>query len=466
MSKGREFAKNTIILLIGKFCTQFMSLLLIPLYTYSLSTKDYGYVDLIQTYITLFVPILTLKLDSAAFRFLIDVREDEFGKKKVVSNIIGVLILALIFFSIIYGIIINCIKLQYAMITYFNILILMISNIFLQFLRGLGKNKEYTITSIITAVITVIVNVILIMFLKYNASSILIASSIANIISIIYIAYKIKISKYFKFNYLDKLNLKELLKYSIPMIPNQLSWWIVNVSDRSIITYFLGVSYNGIYTVSCKFSNIINTIFGIFNMSWQETASIHINDDNKEQFFSDIINKVFSLFSSLSLLMIAILPFVFDIIIGNDYRDAYQYIPILLLANMFNILISLFGGIYVALKKIRQIANTTIVSAIINIVLNFIFIKKFGLYAASFSTLIAYLILAIYRYIDVQNYVKIKVDKKVFFLTIILFIFITFSYYYNNLIVNMLIFLIICMYSIFVNKSLLKEGIKILTKRK
>ena len=464
MSKEKEFVKNTIILLIGKFCTQFMSLLLIPLYTHFLSTDDYGSVDLIQTYITLFVPILTLKLDSAAFRFLIDVRNNENGKKTIISNIIIVMLCSLSIFSIAYFIINIFWNIPYTILTYINIFILMISNLYLQFLRGTGKNQSYTIVSIITAIITVIVNCVCILILKFNAGSILIASTVANIVAIIYISISIKITKYFSIKSFEKSKLKELLKYSIPMIPNELSWWIVNVSDRSIITYFLGAAFNGIYTISCKFSNIINAIFGIFNMSWQETTSLHIKDENREEFFSSMINKIFTMFSSLSLLLLVVLPFVYNIIIGENYSDSYKYIPIILLGNIFHILISLIGGIYVALKKVKQIANTTIISALINIILNLLFVKKLGLYAAALSTLIAYLILAIYRMIDVQKFVKINFKIKNIIIIIFLFLVVSLSYYLDNILINVAMLFIVSIYALIYNIELIKDGVMLLKK--
>lgn len=465
MSKEKEYAKNTIILLIGKFATQFMSLLLIPLYTHYLLTSDYGSVDLIQTYITLFVPILTVKLDSAVFRFLIDERKNEKGKKKIITNVFIVLLISIIIFTIIFLFFVKIIKIQYKLLIYFNIFILMISNIFLQILRGIGKNKEYTISAIISAIVTAIINVICILILKKGASSILLATTIANLICIIYIFINTKINKYINLKLINKKCLKELLKYSLPMIPNELSWWIVNVSDRSIITYFIGATFNGIYTISCKFSNIINTIFNIFNMSWQETASLHINDEKKEEFFSNMINKLFNLFSSLSLLMLAILPFVFKIIIGEGYYDAYRYIPILLFGNIFNILVSLLGGIYIAYKKIKEITIATLIAAIINIILNIIFINKFKLYAASISTFISYVLLAIYRYIDVQKYMKIKLNYKILCSLIILFILMNMVYYYNNIYFNIVMFAIIVCYFLLINKKIINESVKVLRKK-
>ena len=86
MGKAKTYIKNTIILLIGKFVTQFMSLFLLPLYTHYLLSSDYGVVDLYQTYISLFVPVFLLCLDSAVFRFMIDNRKDEKEQKKIVTT--------------------------------------------------------------------------------------------------------------------------------------------------------------------------------------------------------------------------------------------------------------------------------------------------------------------------------------------------------------------------------------------
>ena len=72
MTKGKELAKNTMIIVVGKVCTQFISFFLLPLYTSYLNTADYGNVDLINTYINLLIPIVTLQLENAVFRFLID----------------------------------------------------------------------------------------------------------------------------------------------------------------------------------------------------------------------------------------------------------------------------------------------------------------------------------------------------------------------------------------------------------
>ena len=237
------------------------------------------------------------------------------------------------------------------------------------------------------------------------------------------------------------------------MIPNELSWWIVHASDRTIISIFLGVAANGIYSVSCKFSSIISSIFNIFNMSWQESTSLHIQDKDKDEFFTDVINRVFNMFTGICLLLIGCIPFIFDIVIDSSYREAYQYIPILLFSNVFNVLIGLLGGIYVAKKLTKEVSKTTILSAIINIVVHALLIHWIGIYAAAISTLIAYLALAIYRYIDVKKYANIKISIQTWIRTVVMFGVAMFLYYQNNFVGNIINISILIIFVIYINKE-------------
>ena len=86
MNKKKQLAKNTIIIFFGRVCTQLISFFLLPLYTSYLATKEYGTVDLIQTYVTLLVPIITLELEMSIFRFLIDSRKSEKETNKLINE--------------------------------------------------------------------------------------------------------------------------------------------------------------------------------------------------------------------------------------------------------------------------------------------------------------------------------------------------------------------------------------------
>ena len=86
MGKKKELIKNTFIIFLGKFCTQFLSFFLLPIYTGYLTSSQYGTVDLITTYITLFVPIISLQLEMAIFRELVDVRNNESKQKEIITS--------------------------------------------------------------------------------------------------------------------------------------------------------------------------------------------------------------------------------------------------------------------------------------------------------------------------------------------------------------------------------------------
>ena len=465
MNKNKELVKNTIIIFIGKFCTQFITLLLLPLYTHFLSTEDYGYIDLIQTYLTFFIPLILLKIDAGIFRFLIDARKSEEEKNKIITNGIFIMFVELIISTILFAVAVKIFSIKYSILIVMNLISLSVLTFLLQIVRGIGKNKQYSFSSIIAAIVTIVLNLIFLVGFHKKGKYVLIASLISNIICTIYLLIVNKILKNVKIKYIDKKLIKDLLKYSIPMIPNELSWWIVHVSDRTIISYALGVAANGIYSVSCKFSNILSSIFNIFNLSWQESAALHINDTDKDEFFSNVINKVFNLFICFCIGILACLPFVFELLIKDSYREAYKYVPILLLANIFSVLIGLIGSIYVAKKMTKEVAKTTMIAAIINLTIDIALIKVIGIYAAAISTLVSYMLLAIYRYIDVQKYVKVKIPIKNIVVNSIIFILVVVLYLYNNIALNVINLLLCILYAIIVNKELLIEFKKVIGKK-
>ena len=460
MNKKKQLAKNTIIIFFGKVCTQLISFLLLPLYTAYLKTSEYGIVDLIQTYVTLLVPIITLELEMSIFRWLIDSRGKEKDTDKLISNNFYVLLLSLTIFSILFFIVTLFVDIPFKYIILIDIIVCVLSGNFLQISRGLGKIMDFSISCILTGLTTVLSNIFLIVFLHMQAEGMIISMALANFICAAYLFIKLKLYKRINFKLIDHKLLKEMYKYSIPLVPNGISWWIVNVSDRSIISIVLGATANGFYAISNKFPTIISSLTGIFNLSWSESASLHINSKDRDEFFSDITNTIIKLFSSLGVGMIACMPFVFPIMINSKYNEAYMYIPPLVLATVFNVLICLYSQIYLAKKMSKQVASTTIMGAIINILLNIIFIRYIGLYAAALSTTISYLIMAVYRHFDLKKYVNIKIEKSLIIQMIIIYSIAISAYYINNIYLNIISLIMACFYSFIINKDFLYKSIK------
>ena len=98
MNREKQLVKNTVIITIGKICTQMISFFLLPLYTSILTTEEYGVVDLLNTLVSLFIPIVTFQIEQAVFRYLIDARNDEEKTSKVISTTVFTVILQCILY--------------------------------------------------------------------------------------------------------------------------------------------------------------------------------------------------------------------------------------------------------------------------------------------------------------------------------------------------------------------------------
>ena len=465
MNKKKQLAKNTIIIFFGKVCTQLISFFLLPLYTSYLATKEYGLVDLIQTYVTLLVPIITMELEMSIFRYLVDSRGKEKDTKKLISNNFFVLGISLTLFSILYVIVTCFVNIPFRWLILVDIIVCVLSGNFLQVARGFGKTVDYSISCILTGLTTVISNIILICHFKMGAEGMIISMALANFICSLYLFIRLKLWNKISFKLVDKKLLKDMFKYSIPLIPNGVSWWIVNVSDRTIIKILLNTGANGIYAVSNKFPTIISSLTGVFNLSWSESAALHVNSPDRDEFFSDVFNTIMKLFTSLGVGMIACMPFVFPLLINSKFNDAYNYIPYLVLGSVFNVAICLYSQVYLAKKLSKQVASTAILGAIINIVINVVFIKSIGLYAAAISTAISYFVMMVYRHIDLKKYVSIKVEKKLIIYTILIFSFSIILYYQNNLILNIINLVVVCLYAFLLNRKFLFKSLKTVTSK-
>ncbi len=474
MDKEKLLLKNTVIVTFGKICTQLITFFLLPVYTAYLSTEEFGVVDLLNTLINLLIPVIVFQIEQGIFRFLIDCRDNEDEKKKLISTTIISIIIQSLLYIMIFIVFSRFINNEYKYFLLTNVIVCIFSTIMLQIARGLGDNAKYAIGSFITATITVLLNVLFVVGLRMGANGMLIASFIGNLGCIIYLITSMKLYNYVKYKLFDWQTLKKLWKYSIPIIPNTISWWIVNLSDRSIITYFLGIGFNGIYSAATKFSGVLSTIYSVFNMTWTESASININSDQEERdkFFNKILDSVVRIFGSLCIGIIAFMPFVFNIMINENYNEAYYQIPILIVGAMANILVSFQGAIYIAKKLTKEVAKTSIIAAIINIVVNVTFINKIGLYAASISTAIAYIIMFIYRYFDVKKYVNLKFDKRLNFTMLIIGMLTILLYYIRNYILCTIMAIVVTIFAIVINinsvkfvyQTVLKKLIKIKAK--
>lgn len=464
MNKEKELVINTAIITFGKICTQLVSFFLLPLYTSVLSTAEYGTVDLVLTYTSLLLPFVTLALEQAIFRFLIDIRADKGKISKYISTTVFTLSTSVLFVFII--LIVAYYTINSILFIYFGLVLIgsVMSAVSLQIVRGLGDNVGYTLGSTISAIVHLLCNVLFLVVLKLRAPGMMLASFVGNLCCSAVLYFRCDFKSYINFRFIDKESFLELCRYSFPLIPNQLSWWALNASDKVIVQLFIGVAGNGLIAVANKFSSVYIQFSNIFNVSWTESVALHIKDTDADVFISKTINTVFRLFLCACCGIIVCMPFIFPVMVNKQYNEAYGLIPIFMLASLFNVIVSLYGVIYVAHRKTVEIAKTAIYAACFNILSHLILIHYVGIYAASFSTLIGYGCMAIYRYFHSRKYIVIKFTPETLLIGALMITLSFVSYYSHNIAFQLFSLTIITIMCFILNKNIIVLMLKLIKK--
>jgi len=459
MSKGRLLAKNTLILSIGKFSNQIIVLALLPLYTSFLSPNEYGLLELVITYTTLLSPLLSMQLDTAAFRYLVDARNNEKLKKQIITYTLRMISIVSIVFLVVATPALYIANLRYSLLILFNIVSSIYLALFMQYARGLGKNGIFAISSVGSSLILLIYVNLSILTFKQGLAGIFIAIALSNTAALIYLFFKLRIISYCikkKDNNIDNAFQKEIMGFAIPLIPNSASWWVIGASDKTIISIYLGLAANGIYTVATKYSAILSSIFVVFGLAITESVALHINKKDSARFISNIFNISLKFFSGLGLVLIAACPYVFELFIGAKFRSAELYVPILVTAAVFSVVVGIYSAVYVAKRATKKIAYANIFIALLNIFLTITLIEKLNIFAAAFATLASYLLVVLFRYDDIKKYVDIQVEKNLLIKVFVSYFLLYFCFYLGGSIVRALALIFSIVIFVLLNSGLVR----------
>lgn len=407
MSHQNELVKNTVIIAIGKMSTQILSYILLPLFTAKMIVSEYGTFDLVVTLSMFLCPAITLLMEEAMFRFLIDAGTLKERKKIITQTILYAVFGVAIFIPLAIIIMNLATKYPASFITVF--IVFVVSNVIIALsnalARGLSQIKLYSMNNFALGIITLAFTIV-VLLTKPTAECLLWANAIPNILTAGFVFYKLNIKKFIgKF---DKETMTTMVKYSLPLVPNSISWSIINMSDRIILTALVNSEANGIYAMANKFPNIINVLYGYFYTAWKESAAKIIKEENKTVYYNTIYHDMKKFIYAVTVCLIAVMPFAFPVFINKQYDASYIYIPIVMIATYYSNLSSFYGGIFSAFKETKIMGYTTAIAAGINLVIDLALVKFMGIYAACFSTLIADLIVYYYRRIKLRKFINLK----------------------------------------------------------
>lgn len=412
-SKNKALLSGTVIYAIGSFGTKILTFLIVPLYTYYISTAEMGAYDLLLTTVNLLIPLVTLAIYDAAYRWMIgeDVAVTTEQNAKVIAVVYQILAVDLVLCALVGIVGAGIIRYQYA----WQFAVILFGNSFFntvqKMLRGVRNQKLFALSGIAFTVIVLSLNVLQVCILKRGVEGMLLSLMVAYLgaSALILIAEK-RVRPVFVFKGLADVR-NAMIKYALPLIPNQLNWWIMTSSDRYIVKAFLGNDANGIYSISYKFPTLMQTIFTLFTNSFQDVS---VGDDEKDQ--GEYYTKVFDAFSvavfTTVMLAIPVSKLYVKMFMSAPYHPSADYIGILYLGSAFQVFSAYYGVGYLKNKNTNGASSTSIYGALINIIVNLVLIKFIGLYAAAVSTAVGFFAMWIMRVKQAGHVLGVRLNAK------------------------------------------------------
>lgn len=466
MSREKSLAKNTMILALGTFIPKISAFITLPILTAYLSKADYGTYDLVLILTSLILPSATLQIQTAAFRFLIKSRNDPERKKTIITNIFVFTIpISIVAIVIMYFFLGNLSFFNRFLILLF-FFVDMINNSCLQTVRGLGDNFSYSVGAILGSLSKILLTVLGILLFKEGLSAAIIALIVAAAFSSLFIVIKSRLFQCVDLKKVSWSEIKQLISYSWPMVPNSMSMWVMNVSDRLVITFAMGLEATAIYAVANKIPQILSIAQSTFTMAWQENASLTSDDKDVGEYYTKMFDLILDIMTGFLAAIIAATPILFIILIHGDYQDSYPQLPILFLAFLFSTMASFLGGIYVAFMKTKSVGLTTLAAAAINLIVDLLLVSLIGITAASLSTLISYFALVVFRMINVRKFVKIKYNYKKIVVYLAILILMCVVCFFRNPYLNIVNFVVGMVMFVILNRKLLAVIFRKIFKKK
>lgn len=458
-SATKRLAKGTIVYMIGNMMSKVLQMLILPIITGALKTSEYGYYDLIVTTINLVTPVITFQMIEGMFRFMYEGTEDD--KKSTVSTVTAFLVgggvaLAIIIFT---GSLTSD-SLHYPVLIYLNYISSIVFTYMQKLARCQQKNQQFAISGVLNTIVMLATQALTLLVLNMGVDGMLIANFISYIVSALYLMYYLDIRKWIDVRYIKKSVFSKLIKYSAPLIPNSICWWLVSSSDRYVITYFLGTSAIGVYSIAGKFSQMITFATSVFQLAWQESAIMEGNSENRDNFYSFTFNTYMKLLLGGYLVILPFIKIIMPVLVSQEYQIGYLYNPVLLLGAILSAFSQFYGSAYLVFKKTSGALSTTIVAAIINIIIGIVFTPVIGLFAPALGTAIAFGVQWIMRMYQMKSYFKVSIESKNLFFLLICVAIETVGYYFDSIGVQVLLFAFGCGVCLRVNWNMINGIIK------
>jgi len=408
MNKYKTLLSNTLLISMGTFGSKILVFLMVRFYTGYLTPSDYSTADLITQTANLLFPIISMGIADGVFRFVLDKESD---KKSVFSIGFWCITLGSLLFLIIgplLGLFDDFKDFVWLIVVY--TLASCYHSLCAYYLRAVGKTALFAVQGIINTMMVIGFNILFLAVFEMGILGYVLSVVLADTLCTIFLFLKERLWRVLTLKP-DKSLIAPMLKYSIPLIPTTVFWWMTSVSDRYMVNEIISSDANGLYAVSYKLPTLLTLVATMFMQAWQYSAVAEDDGDKEEhaKFFSTVWGSFQAVMFLAGAGVIAFTKVAMKLLTTEEYYVSWKYVPILSAAMIFTAFVSFMGTVYTVNKKSVLSFLTAFAGAATNIVLNFILIPtSLGVYGAAIATVASYLLVFVIRCVNVKKYIPFK----------------------------------------------------------
>lgn len=389
-NKYRTLLDNTFLLSLGTFGSKILTFVMVRFYTGVLTPSDYGTADLIMQTANLLLPVASLGITNGVFRFALDRKEH---RKSIFSAGLYTILLGSLILLAAGPLLSRSEDLhEYVELICAYTLASCLHSLCAQYIRAEGKTALFAGQGIFNTALVIWFNILFLQVFRLGVFGYVMSVVVADGICTGYLVLREKLWKLLVPKPDDSVT-KAMLRYSIPLIPATIFWWITSVSDRYMVTWFLGAEANGLYAVACKIPTILSLLSTIFMEAWQFSAISEATGDREVhiRFYSQVWGFFLSAMVLVGSVMIVLCRLEIRVLAARSYYAAWQYVPVLAMAMVFSAFSSFMNSVYVVMEKSHLSLWTAVWGAGANILMNLWMIPRIGIQGAAIATLVSYL---------------------------------------------------------------------------
>lgn len=403
--KYTRLISNTAIFTIGKFVSKLIVIFMLPFYTSCLSNAQYSTADLITNLCNLIIPIAALGVGEGIFREAAGKSRDKeaFFTNGIVIMAIGTA--AVMILSPLLLLVDTFSPYIWLIIGY--IIASNIHSVCSQYVCAIGRTKLFAGQGILNTVICVVFNIIFLAGLDMGVEGYVLSILLGDLLSALFVFLYAKLYRAIQVRKISKDVMKELLRFCLPLVPSTVFWWITSVSDRYMVAFMRSEAENGLYAVAYKIPTLLTYVVTIFNDAWKLSA---VSDAGDEKERAGFYSQIYKYYQSIMFMGGAALCFfswiMARILFAEGFREAWIFVPILTVATVFTAFDTFLGSAYFTVKKTGMSFYTSLIGAVLNIILNFLLIPPYGAMGASAATLVSYFAVFIIRAVTMKKFIN------------------------------------------------------------